>query len=192
MEQARDQEDRHKQRASKRGSTAVGKQSLREIYRRLASAIHPDREHDPQRRAEKTELMQTINRAYAANDLLSLLELQLELLSEEVAHRQTGTQRLREYNKLLSEQLSRLRAELQELQADFQMEYGLAPTGVLSGNTLRQQLKREARGLRGEIARQRELLQIFSTKTGARKWLRERRRLVRLDPGEDESGADSD
>jgi hypothetical protein len=54
-------------------------QSIREVYRKLASALHPDREADPQERERKTALMQRANQAYGKNDLLKLLELQLEL-----------------------------------------------------------------------------------------------------------------
>ena len=53
--------------------------AVREIFRKLASALHPDRETDPGERARKTALMQRANVAYAANDLLGLLELQFEV-----------------------------------------------------------------------------------------------------------------
>lgn len=36
-------------------------QSIREVYRKLASALHPDREPDPVERQRKTELMQRAN-----------------------------------------------------------------------------------------------------------------------------------
>ena len=54
-------------------------QSIREVYRKLVSALHPDRETDPTERARKTALMQRVNQAYDKNNLLQLLELQLEL-----------------------------------------------------------------------------------------------------------------
>jgi hypothetical protein len=52
-------------------------QSVRDVYRRLASALHPDREPDAQERERKTVLMQKANEAYAQGNLLVLLELQL-------------------------------------------------------------------------------------------------------------------
>jgi hypothetical protein len=55
------------------------KQSVRDIFRKLTSQLHPDREPDAAERARKTALMQRVNVAYAANDLLALLELQLEV-----------------------------------------------------------------------------------------------------------------
>ncbi|MDP5008369.1 MAG: molecular chaperone DnaJ [Glaciimonas sp.] len=53
-------------------------QSIREIFRKLASALHPDKEQDDTERKRKTALMQRVNIAYGNNDLLTLLELQLE------------------------------------------------------------------------------------------------------------------
>jgi hypothetical protein len=103
-------------------STQNAKQFLREIYRKLASAVHPDREADAARRAEKTELMQRINRAYATNDLLTLLEtqLQLELIDPDHVSKISG-QRLKQFNQLLSQQLDAPKAELRSLQDAFRM-----------------------------------------------------------------------
>lgn len=95
-------------------------QSLREVYRKLASALHPDRELDDDARASKTLLMQRVNQAYAANDLLTLLTLQLEI--EQIDAGQLSSvppQRLAHYNQILREQLAGLEAELQ----DFVMPY---------------------------------------------------------------------
>jgi hypothetical protein len=60
-------------------SALGGTKAVREIYRKLASELHPDRESDAAERARKTELMQKVNKAYEARDLLALLELQLRI-----------------------------------------------------------------------------------------------------------------
>lgn len=65
--------------AKKEKERAELSQSIREVYRKLASALHPDRESDPHERDRKNTLMQLANQAYGKNDLLRLLELQLEL-----------------------------------------------------------------------------------------------------------------
>jgi hypothetical protein len=65
-------------------------QSIREVYRKLASALHPDREPDPVERQRKTELMQRANEAYEKGNLLQLLELQLQLEHIDQAHLATG------------------------------------------------------------------------------------------------------
>ena len=54
-EEARQSDKTERQRKSasqnrSEANTQLAKQSLREIYRKLASAVHPDRESDPQRR----------------------------------------------------------------------------------------------------------------------------------------------
>lgn len=89
--------------------------SVREIYRKLVSSLHPDREADPAERERKTTLMKEINRAYQANDLLSLLKLQMEV--EQISAATLATlpaQRLAHYNEVLREQLRTLQAEIEE------------------------------------------------------------------------------
>lgn len=91
-------------------------QSLREIYRKLASSLHPDRESDPELRAQKTELMQRINIAYQNKDLLALLTLQMEV--EQISSASLGAvpePRLAQYNQILREQLDTLKAQQQAL-----------------------------------------------------------------------------
>ena len=63
--------------AQRAKAAGEGMQSLREVFRGLASRLHPDRETDALERARKTELMKEVNQAYKAGDLLRLLELQL-------------------------------------------------------------------------------------------------------------------
>jgi hypothetical protein len=100
-------------------------QSLREIYRKLASSLHPDRETDPELRAQKTVLMQRINIAYQAKDLLALLTLQLEV--EQISAATLGQvpeQRLAQYNQILREQLQTLKAQQRDLFEELQDRTG--------------------------------------------------------------------
>ena len=100
-------------------------QSLREVYRKLASALHPDREPDEAERKRKTKLMQRVNQAYAANDLLGLLGLQLEIEQIDAAHlADVPPQRLAHYTHILKEQLQELENELSYCQAPFQEVMG--------------------------------------------------------------------
>ena len=58
-----------------RGQAALeASQSVRDVYRKLVSALHPDREADGAERERKTALMQRANQAYERNDLLELLD----------------------------------------------------------------------------------------------------------------------
>lgn len=92
--------------------------SIREVYRKLVSALHPDREQDPQERVRKTGLMQRVNQAYEKKNLLQLLELQLELEHID-AHAISGMseQRLKHFNKILKDQLSELEREILHFEA---------------------------------------------------------------------------
>jgi hypothetical protein len=111
-DQAAQQADR---KAKKKPSAAETKRaaeeqanhlSVREIFRKLASDLHPDREQDPVAKERKTALMQRLNQAYQANDLLALLSLQIEI--EQIAAidlKNMSEQRLAQYNKVLNEQL---------------------------------------------------------------------------------------
>jgi hypothetical protein len=158
----------------------LARKALREIYRKLASAVHPDRESDPVRRKEKNELMQRINQAYAANDLLSLFEIQIEidqLDPEQIGN--LGTQRLRQYNRLLSEQLEQLRGKLQALEASA----GADDEAVVDHDPqkLEMRLRRQARGLRAEVTRQEQLLRVLGDKAATRRWLKQQRQFAKLD-----------
>ena len=103
-------------------------QSVREIFRKLASALHPDRETDPKEHEVKTALMQQVNRAYAANDLLTLLELQLRIEQVDASHiANASAQRLKHYNKVLSEQVAELKGEIARVESGFCFEFGAEP-----------------------------------------------------------------
>jgi hypothetical protein len=52
--------------------------TLRTIFRQLASALHPDRAGDAGERARKTALMSEVNAAYTRKDLTALLRIQLQ------------------------------------------------------------------------------------------------------------------
>ncbi len=97
--------------------------ALREVYRRLVGALHPDRERDADEGAKKTALMQQVNRAYEAGDLLALLELQLKI--EQIdpgALANLAEERVAHYNLVLEEQLQRLQEEIDEATAPFMGE----------------------------------------------------------------------
>lgn len=100
-------------------------QSLREVYRKLASALHPDREPDAEARQRKTLMMQRVNQAYSDNDLLTLLGLQLEI--EQIDAAQLASippQRLAHYNQILREQLADLESEMERCIEPFRFASG--------------------------------------------------------------------
>jgi len=105
--------------------------SVREVYRKLASALHPDRETDPAERERKTALMQRANHAYARNDLLELLALQIE--TEQI---DAGTlasmpeARLAHYNHVLQEQTEVLASQIEERIAVYRVQFDLTTRAV--------------------------------------------------------------
>lgn len=147
-EQAQAEVQRREQRArEKKGRRPGGEQgaaekkaqarreagrSLREIYRRLASALHPDREVDAAERERKTALMQRANRAYQNDDLLELLTLQIEIEQIDAeALADVPEERLRHYIEVLREQLDALEAQTGERVMGFRMDFDL-PGGAVT------------------------------------------------------------
>lgn len=88
-------------------------QSVREVYRKLASALHPDRASGDLTPARKTELMQRVNRAYDKGNLLELLNIQLEIEQIDADHlANLSAERMAHYIQVLREQHAELKAEL--------------------------------------------------------------------------------
>ena len=109
-------------------------QSVREIFRKLASALHPDREPDAALRQRKTQLMQQANQAYAQNDLLTLLSMQLDLEQIDEQHLAgLPDARLLHYNQVLREQLAALQQEVADQALPFQMMLAMSPWQRLPG-----------------------------------------------------------
>ncbi|MDA1301155.1 MAG: J domain-containing protein [Proteobacteria bacterium] len=107
---------------SKTGAAASDiKQALREIFRKLASALHPDRGNDEDR-PRRHELMQRANEAYERSDLVELLKLQLDADQIDEGHLAAVSQTtLQDYNRVLRQQSSCLKAELEEIDSRFRM-----------------------------------------------------------------------
>ena len=138
---------------------------MREIFRKLVSELHPDRETDPAEHARKTELMQRVNQAYEAGDLLALLELQLGIEQiDPQALAGLAEERLRHYIHVLEEQSRRLRDELVEFVSPFAMAMGESRVRKLTPALVQQALEvdiREihalVRTLEGDLVRFRDI-----------------------------------
>ena len=118
--------EQRKAEAAEQAAQQAG-QSVREAFRKLASALHPDRETDPAAREHKTRLMQQANQAYERNDLLTLLSMQLDLEQIDGQHlANLPEERLAHYNRVLREQLAALQQELGECTAHFRVGMGLS------------------------------------------------------------------
>jgi hypothetical protein len=148
-------------------------QSLREVFRKLASALHPDRETDPAERARKTALMQRVNQAYASKNLLDMLQLQIE--AEQIDPERINNlsaERLRHYNQVLSDQLRELQQELRETEDSFKMRYGMSPfervTPANMMGLLREQINMVALDIQD---RKHELVELADVKA-LKRWIK--------------------
>lgn len=161
----------------RRQETQEVSQSLRDVYRRLASVLHPDREPDGLLRERKTALMQQANQAYAADDLLALLELQLQAEQVDAAHlANVGHKRLQHYVTVLQDQLAELQAETRRLEAGFRAAVGLPPGTGLQPRKADRTISAEAQRLRAEVLLLQRQTRVLLDLETTRAWLRELRR----------------
>jgi len=140
-------------------------QTVREVYRKLAAALHPDRtdvDASAEQRAERTALMQRANGAYEAGDLLALLTLQLQIEQVNVAQAaQLAAAQVRHFNKVLAEQLREIEQEINGRQTAFAASYGFLLEQRLDPAQLGRLLKDELRSVQAaavQLANQRRLL----------------------------------
>ena len=157
-------------------------QSIRDLYRKLASALHPDREPDPAERDRKTVLMQRVNQAYDQKNLLLLLELQLELehIDQAAINNITGS-RLKHYIKILKEQLSELEHEIFYTEDMFKAQFGIEPFARLSPSTLMRSLATDIVEAQQAIRELKEDLRLFQDIKKVKAWLKEMRRRPKMD-----------
>ncbi|WP_175798532.1 J domain-containing protein [Burkholderia ambifaria] len=156
---------------------AESSKSIREIYRKLASALHPDRETDPREQERKTVLMQRVNHAYAKGNLLQLLELQLEI--EQIDRRAIDSlseARLARYNGILEEQIRELDQEIQHVENDFRRTYGIASSTKVAPDTVMRILTRDIAGMQRGNQDLGVALREFEDPDKVRHWLKDMKR----------------
>jgi hypothetical protein len=165
-----------KRRAEEAQRTA---QSLREVFRKLAGALHPDRELDPERRAAKTKLMAQVNEAHGRGDLLALLELQLRIEQIDAEHLANVEEvRLVHYNRVLVEQLAGLRAEIEAVEAAFHDQLGLPPGDAADPRQMGKIVDADAAKLRASIAQLRREIVLFADPLTTRRWVKAQKRAM--------------
>jgi hypothetical protein len=155
-------------------------QTVREVYRKLAAALHPDRTAagaTEAERAERLALMQRANTAYEAGDLMALLSMQLQIEQVDVAHAAgVAAAQVKHFNKVLAEQLREIEAEIDERQMAFSASYGIVPEGRLRPDRLGDVLKQELRELAAaEVELAREQRALRAEPAAARRWLKDMR-----------------
>ena len=155
--------------------------SIREVYRKLASALHPDRETDPRERERKTTLMQRANQAYSKNSLLQLLELQLELEHiDQSAINNIGEDRLKHYNKILKEQVGELDHEILHVENGFKHSYGISPFIDVSPGTIMRNLAADIFSLQESLQDLEQDLLVFDDVKQLKVWLKSVKRSLAM------------
>jgi hypothetical protein len=163
--------------------------SLREVYKKLVSALHPDREPDAIERKRKTDLMQRVNQAYEKNDLLKLLELQLaieQIDAQAIAN--LSEERLKHFNKILREQLSELAEEIFAVQMPLREQLNIPPHQPIAMKTIMPRLMQDIAHLKSQIRRIENEIQMPKNPVAFKQWikgyrqaLKERERATRGD-----------
>jgi hypothetical protein len=129
---------------------------LRNMYRKLASALHPDRARDEAERIHKTALMGQVNAAHDAKDLLTLMRLQLLTQTPDSPTESENTtsipkDKLKQAIQQLQAQLQALRDARHQMLTSMQEKWDL-PYGNISAKSLQMALRKEAQELTSHIA----------------------------------------
>lgn len=172
----------HEARQSKRKKSAKQKQAeqddldahsaLRTIYRKLVSALHPDRESDPVERERKHKLMVQVNAANDRKDLLALLRLQLEIAQIDpasVAAMADG--KLRSFNRMLKDQLKALQDEYKFMLDSARNAFGLNYGGI-NIKVLHTRLRVEATQAQRLVDQLQQDLAIVKDDQGLKYWVK--------------------
>lgn len=163
-----------KKRAAEREAVAAqAKQSLREVFRKLASSLHPDRAEDEADATRRTALMQRANAAYAKEDLLALLSLQLEIEQIDAAHLRKATDaQLQHFNAVLQEQLEELQAEVGMRERRLTADFELKPRRALHPDKLAALIADAVADWNSEVFHAGREYAMLVTRDGAKRWLK--------------------
>ena len=122
QQQAREQAKQLRQQQKREQAEQMAAQSLKTVYLKIAAMIHPDREQDESKKAEKTELFQQVSQAYEQQDLFYLLKLQLQLEQNKgVGAKELSAEQVKFYKLALDAQSQQLESQISEILDSFQL-----------------------------------------------------------------------
>ena len=111
-----------KQQEKREQAAKMAAQSLKTVYLKITAMIHPDREPDETTKLEKTELLQKVNEAYAAQDLFYLLKFQLQIETNKgLSSKALSSEQVKFYQLSLEAQSQSLQGQLDEIFASFHL-----------------------------------------------------------------------
>jgi len=171
-------------RLSKGEQQAIDTKTLiKDIYRKLSSAIHPDRECDPIERLRKTALMSEANGAYENGNLLKLLQLQQQFGKvDQNAVKLFADEKLVLINGQLTMQLRDLALERFQLEHTLRMAFDIESYGAITEKMLNKTLKDDAKELRDALVIMRRNVNVIRLGgDGLKRWLKEQRAMMAED-----------
>ena len=156
---AREKAKAAKKQQQREEAQKLANQSIKTIYLKITAWIHPDREQDEQKKQEKTALMQQANQAYEANDLLTLLNLQIQLGQQH--NLSFANQQLKAYNLLLEEQLETLQMQVDDIIYSFNWSQFLYSNRKIKVQDLYRKYEQDYRHVQQKLARAQEILEKY-------------------------------
>ena len=148
--------------------------SLRKVFRQLASALHPDRENNPDERIRKTNLMSEANAAYDRRDLLTLLQIQLRTeLTDTASIAKMAEEKIASLTLLLKEQTKELNDELHSRRQALRDEFHIESYETISTAVLQRNLLLAAASLQQGLYAMRQDLQQIKDDTTLKRWLKD-------------------
>lgn len=153
--------------------------SLRTLYRRLASALHPDRESDPDARLHKTALMSEANAAYARKDYVTLVDIQQRAaLASPAAVANMPDDKLQALTLLLKAQVAELERQRAHTQQRLQHEFDVPQGMGLNENVLTILLNEQEDDLQDAVDGLLSELALIKQESGLKRWLNQQRKLA--------------
>ena len=152
---------------------------LRTVYRQLASALHPDRAQDAADQQRKTALMSEVNAAYARQDLMALLHLQVSVeQASSQSLMQLSAEKMEALSRLLKAQANELKQVLRGHQIMLIQEFNLSPYDKLTATSLRAELAHVQNELEMYEYGIRCDLNVMKRDPGLRRWIKRETKLA--------------
>lgn len=153
---------------------------LRKVYRQLASALHPDREPDPEERSRKTSLMSEANAAHDRRDLVALLQIRLRSEgADSHSLSRWADEKVDALSLLLKQQASTLEHELFAQERQAVQEFDLPRYADISASSLRHHLARQEQALIQDLAFMEQEMQAIQDDAVFKRWLKEQKKLAK-------------
>jgi hypothetical protein len=144
--------------------------ALRQIYRKLASALHPDREPDEVKRLQKTVLMAQVNAANDKKDLLTMLRLQLQIEQiDQDTIAALADEKIKPYNRMLKEQLKAMQNDEIALTQSVRHEFNLLYS-VINAKSLQKALRADVVSLNDQVDRRKFEYKLVQDDKSLKAW----------------------